>query len=503
MKKSFGGKAFGLENQQWLVENLRTDPLIPLREAVQNSFEATRGTSALIHLWVDANGDVCVADNGVGMTADELLKFNKDLGAGSKTKGRGKNFGVGLKLASMITKTGIEVFSRPQGNRSRFQKISLGQVDDTGRHGVLHQSASGDTTTSVQAPPAWKEYSTVVKLQGLGVDWKGIVQYLNKRYLRLPTTLLVAENGVTGREASWRTVRGGIDCLVARSQFYGEKEYKSCKLWWGVRKESPDRALQEEFPHAPLAIGHAGEAHKWYLPMHANNLSQWGVYAGTAELMLIVEATGKDVAHTFDRSAITEWDEEGAKAEVANDLPDRLLAWMKTYEAQYFDRNQPMEEQFVKDFLVKFGDELAGFQGAKSPDGKPPRKPPKPPKPKPGADDPPPPPDDDDEPGKPPRPTRKRSRGIPGYAFVESRAIGGKKLQYDAAQHRILISKEGEDLGRLLTAAKSDQERMKIRARAAFCLIIAWARHYNAYDEVPGQEALDAAFNGMYSARLI
>ncbi len=501
--KALGGLAFGLDHQEFLVENLKGDPLIPLREAVQNSLEATSGATSgpgrLIHIWVDSDGDVCIADDGVGMTAQELLRFNKDLGAGSKKKGRGKNFGIGMKLASMITKTGIEIYSRPKGSRDRFQKIALGRVDESGRYGVLHQTANGETVTSVAPPSAWKEYSTVVKLQGLGVDWKGIVQYLNRRYLRLPTTVLVAENGVTGREATWRNVRGAIECLVARSQYSGDKQYKSCKLWWGVKKENPDKALQEDFPHAPLAIGHAGEAHKWYLPMHANNLSVWGIYAGTAELMLIVEATGPDVGHTFDRSSITQWDEEAAKAEVANDLPDRLLAWMKTYEAQYFDRNVPMEEAFVKDFLQRFGDELVGFQGAQNPGGKPPKNRPKP---KPKVDDPPAPPDDDDEPGKPPTPPRRRSRGIPGYAFVEGRAIGGKKLQYDAAQHRILINKEGEDIQRLLVAARSDKERMKIRAQAAFSLIIAWARHFNMYDEIPAQEELDAAFNGMFAAKL-
>jgi hypothetical protein len=507
-KKIYGGKPYGLNHQQFLVENLKGDLLISLREAVQNSLEATTGPTRTIHIWVDRDGDVCVADDGVGMNPTELLKFNKDLGSGSKKQGRGKNFGIGLKLASMITETGIEIYSRPKGSRDRFQKLELGCVDDAGRHGVLHQNSKGDTMTTVAAPPAWKEYSTVVKLKGLGVDWKGIVQYLNRRYLRLPATILVAENGVTGREATWRPVRGAIECLLARSQYSGDKQYNSCRLWWGVKKETPDKALQEDFPHAPLAIGYAGEAHRWYLPMHANNLSVWGISAGTAELTLIVEATGPDVGHTIDRSAITQWDEEAAKAEVASNLPDRLLAWMKAYEAQYFDRNAPMEEVLVTDFLRRFGDELVGFQGAKNSDGKPPTRPPKPPKSKPEVDDPPKPADDDDDAhddddeGKPPRPPRKRSRGIPGYAFVEGRAIGGKKLQYDAAQHRILINKEGGDIQQLLDAARSDKERMKIRARAASSLIIAWVRHSTVYDEIPAQEALDAAFNGSFATAL-
>jgi|GEM_PF-5496787 len=501
MLKIYGGRPFGLDHQGFLSENLRGDLLIPIREAVQNAIEAgTKTSPARIEIWVDGDGDVYVADNASGMDAKDLIKFNKDLGSGSKKKGRGKNFGIGLKLAAMITKTGLEIYSRPQGSRDRFSKIALGRVDDQGRFGVLNQNAKGDQVTAV-AVPAWAHYSTVVKLQGLGVDWKGIVQYLNKRYLRLPATILVAENGVTGKEACWRTVRGAIESLVASSQYSGNKEYDTCTLWWGVRKEVPDRVLQEEFPHAPLAIAHAGEAHRWYLPMHSNNLSPWGVYAGTAELTLIVEARGTDVAHTFDRSGITQWDEDAAKAEVSSELPDRLAAWMKTYEAQYFDRHLPLEEQFVREFLEKFGDEIAGFKGSKHPGGKPgSRK---------GADPsddpegkPKPPEDNSADPTKPPTPPRKRSRGLPGYAFVEGRAIGGKKLQYDAAQHRILVNKECEDIRRLLEAARSDKERMKIRAQAAFSLIIAWARHWNTYDEVPAQEELDAAFNGMFAAKL-
>lgn len=501
MLKIYGGRPFGLDHQGFLSENLKGDPLIPIREAVQNAFEAApKATQVRIEIWVDGDGNVYVADNASGMDAADLVKFNKDLGSGSKRKGRGKNFGIGLKLAAMITKTGLEIYSRPQGSRDRFNKISLGKVDDYGRYGVLNQNAKGDQVATVGVP-AWAHYSTVVKLSGLAVDWKGIVQYLNKRYLRLPATILVAENGVTGKEASWRTVRGAVECLVASSQYSGSKEYETCMLWWGVRKETPDKVLQEEFPHAPLAIAHAGEAHRWYLPMHSNNLSPWGVYAGTAELTLIIEARGSDVAHTFDRSGITQWDEEASKAEVSTALPDRLAAWMKTYEAQYFDRHLPQEEQYVKDFLEKFGDEITGFKGSKHPGGKSGNQGNKKP-----SDDPqgkPKPPEDETaDPTKPPGPPRKRSRGLPGYAFVEGRAIGGKKLQYDAAQHRILVNKECEDIRKLLDAASSDKARMKIRAQAAFSLIIAWARHWNMYDEIPAQEALDAAFNGMFAAKL-
>ncbi len=173
-----------------------------------------------------------VADNGIGMTKDELLTFFSTLGEGAKRIGGiHDNFGVGAKIASLPwNPEGVVVISYKDGKGSMI-RIELNP--DTAEYELTEfQSQRGtsyvinpsevadwgnDVNWSVVAPEWARQHGTIVVLLGseeapdtiLGnpkageKDIKGLSVYLNTRFWDLRKTEVVVVELRSERKTSW------------------------------------------------------------------------------------------------------------------------------------------------------------------------------------------------------------------------------------------------------------------------------------------------------------
>ena len=193
------------------------------REALQNAIEA-EATEVLFGIeWqaVESEGVYrrLIADDGLGMTADELVGFFRTFGGGGKPIGGvHENFGVGAKTSLLPwNRYGMVVISWVDGEASM---IWLYQDPVTEEYGLkLEQVEDPETGTESWEPvyvpyeddvhglnwaavkPDWiDEHGTVIVLLGnetsadtvLGdpnrseADIKGLSSYLNRRFWELP-----------------------------------------------------------------------------------------------------------------------------------------------------------------------------------------------------------------------------------------------------------------------------------------------------------------------------
>ncbi|MBY0318307.1 MAG: ATP-binding protein [Reyranella sp.] len=110
-----------------------------------------------------------VADNGMGMTGNELLRFFSTLGEGAKRIGGiHDNFGVGAKIASLPwNPSGVVVISYKGGVGSMI-RIELNP--DTAEYELVEYQGNG-TTTYVINPADVADWGDDVDWSAVGPDW--------------------------------------------------------------------------------------------------------------------------------------------------------------------------------------------------------------------------------------------------------------------------------------------------------------------------------------------
>lgn len=172
-----------------------------------------------------------IADNGSGMTRDELLSFFSRLGEGAKRIGGvHDNFGVGAKIASLPwNPEGVVVISYKDGKPSLIHI----QLDDDGAEYELREFRSekglthvinpaevdwGDNVNWSAVAPDWaREHGTTIVLLGseeapdtvLGnpkageKDIKGLSVYLNSRFWECQSTEVTVVELRSERKTSW------------------------------------------------------------------------------------------------------------------------------------------------------------------------------------------------------------------------------------------------------------------------------------------------------------
>ena len=173
-----------------------------------------------------------VADNGIGMSKDELLRFFSTLGEGAKRIGGiHDNFGVGAKIASLPwNPEGVVIISYKDGKGSMI-RIELNPEtaeyeltefqSERGTSYVINPSEvadwGDDVNWSTVAPEWARRHGTVVILLGseeapdtiLGnprageKDIKGLSVYLNTRFWDLRKTEVVVVELRSERKTSW------------------------------------------------------------------------------------------------------------------------------------------------------------------------------------------------------------------------------------------------------------------------------------------------------------
>src|SRR5438105_2163100 len=126
------------------------------REFLKNSLEAgaTRVEFGIEWQAVEKEGVYrrVIADNGCGMTRDELMLFFSTLGEGKKKIGGiHDNFGVGAKIASLPwNPEGVAVISYKNGHASMIQM----QLDEDGAEYELTEFETEEGITHVIDPTA-------------------------------------------------------------------------------------------------------------------------------------------------------------------------------------------------------------------------------------------------------------------------------------------------------------------------------------------------------------
>lgn len=241
-----------------------------------------------------------IADNGKGMTAQQLVAFFNTFGGGGKPIGGAhENFGVGSKTSLLPwNKAGMVVVSWVDGDSSM---IWVQQDQQTGEYGLrielVEEENGNEAWEPVYAPydhtddlgcdwslikPEWiDQHGTVIVLLGnsydddtvLGdpnpnrdeSDIKGISAYLNKRFWEIPTTMSVAVDELRhndrkrwpiDREMALQSAAGGADRRINHRTISGAKHhilYPRASFTAGSLKHSGE---------VPLSDGTVVE---WYL----------------------------------------------------------------------------------------------------------------------------------------------------------------------------------------------------------------------------------------------
>ena len=201
-----------------------------LRELVINSLEAGASRIEIGPEWdaVDQEGvyRLMVADNGVGMTPDQLLKFLNTFGGGGKPIGDAhENFGVGAKTSLLPwNHQGVIVLSWTAESQAGAM-VWLMRDPVSGEYGAKKfETVDGSFEEVIVPPPEWSRckpswigpHGTVVICLGntgrentfLGKtgdgDIKGISAYLNKRLWQLPTGVdLFVQELRTDKPSEW------------------------------------------------------------------------------------------------------------------------------------------------------------------------------------------------------------------------------------------------------------------------------------------------------------
>ena len=240
-----------------------------VRETFKNAEEAgaTRVEFGIEWQAVDNKGVFrrTIADNGIGMTAEQLVAFFNTFGGGGKPIGGAhENFGVGSKTSLLPwNRAGMVVVSWVDGDASM---IWVQQDSKSGEYGLrvelVEDENGNEAWEPVYAPyddtselgcdwslikPDWiEDHGTVIVLLGnsfeddtvLGdptreeSDIKGISAYLNKRFWVIPNNMTVAVDELRhndrkrwpiDREMALLSASGGADRRINHRTIQGAK----------------------------------------------------------------------------------------------------------------------------------------------------------------------------------------------------------------------------------------------------------------------------------------
>jgi len=202
------------------------------REFLRNSLEAGAQNIDFGIEWQAVRTDGVyrriIADDGAGMTADELLRFFSTLGeGGKKIGGVHDNFGVGAKIAALPWNSeGVVVISYKQGVGSMIWIVldqdsgdyELVEFDtDSGKKCVIPPSEVDGFDWATVRPDWITEHGTLVVLLGssghpdtvLGNphagedDIKGLSVYLNTRFWDLTNTKVTVAELRSEKKSQW------------------------------------------------------------------------------------------------------------------------------------------------------------------------------------------------------------------------------------------------------------------------------------------------------------
>lgn len=367
-----------VSDMAFLIDRLGEDcsPLQFLRELTKNSIEAIQrvpGRTGEVRWDLDWNrfdltsetvSKICIIDNGVGMTGEEMVEFINKLSSSIHKQAKTGNFGVGAKIAAAtINPEGLVYLSWKDG---RGYMIHLFRDPKAGVYG-LRRFDNGEFWQHIKddlKPEPIKEHGTMVVLLGKSgedntmeppprtlMPRKWMLRYLNSRFFQFPAGVTIkAREGWTlprGHKHNFlRTVTGMGPWLDESSQARGVTRLSDTNAvvrWWILKPEADTNSghytggghvaalFQDELYE--LASGPAGFA----------RLQAFGVVFGSDRVVLYVEPENGGNQLVNANTARTNLLIDGealAWASYASEFRARMPQEIKDYQDQLGLENQ-------------------------------------------------------------------------------------------------------------------------------------------------------------------
>jgi len=355
----------------FLIDKLASE-LLPyqyLRELVQNSIEAGATRIEVGTFWPMVQSDgvykLSVADNGCGMTPEEMYKYLGKLASSGKTQGLRENFGIGAKVAALASSSaGLTYMSWVNGKGYGITMFRDGDEY------VIERQENGDY--AVELPNEAKPYvienhGTVVIMIGQDkadttsrpdndfsnskVNWLPI--YFSNRYFRFPDTVRLSlerlpqdrnrwpiemERG-GGDKGHFRTVTGWHKLASSFGKSSGTVQIPGAKVHWYISGKNDTGSTTLRALIGTELIGRTGIVWRdeiyevTLMPGTIARQQLFGIAAGNSRIAILVEPDEDLVEANAARTRLKvtgenpPWEEWGKHFRAA--MPDELADYIK------------------------------------------------------------------------------------------------------------------------------------------------------------------------------
>lgn len=399
-----GGKTLPMTvaNTGFMLDRLGQDcaPLQFLRELTQNSIEAILrkpDPSGQIIWDVDwpefdlSNGErikLCLIDNGVGMTAEEQVRYVNQLSSSVHQQSHDGNFGVGAKIAAATRNhEGLIYLSWREGKGSMIQ---LWRDPETGEYGLKQHEVGpgsfmhvatiedtvkpkeiGDSGTKVILLGNEPYQNTMLPPPGARTPSKWIVRYLNTRYFKIPEGIQIRvregwENPRTDKDRNLlRRVIGQAAYLESHSEASGVLDLVDARAHWWILKD--DSSLTSH-SGVSASSGHVAAlfSNELYDVKEANagyaRLQLFGVYFAYNRVVIYLEPLPSGDVKILANTARTDllmnneplpWTEWAAEFRDRMPEPIRVLMESVAHNANQSNHRDAIKERLkrIKDLL--------------------------------------------------------------------------------------------------------------------------------------------------------
>ena len=314
----------GVDNVGFIVDRLGRDcaPLQFVRELTANAIEAVQKTGRggeirweTDEVWTATSGSpkLSITDNGVGMTAEEMIKYINKLSSSVHEQSHSGNFGIGAKIAAATRNhAGLVYRSWVQGGGAQIHLWRDPVVNQYGLKQYEFDDGTFDHFAGVddeEKPALVGRSGTRVTLLGNAYDYsddtlaapagaarpaRWLTRYLNTRYFRFPDGLRVSaiENWAGDAGAGDRVVHGMKWFLDRHTSGHGTVQLTNAVAHWWILKPFAER---QSMNSVTVEQGHFASLYQdeLYELLTGNagvaRLQQFGVTFGYDRVVIYVE----------------------------------------------------------------------------------------------------------------------------------------------------------------------------------------------------------------------
>lgn len=331
-----------VKNIGFLIDRLGKDcePLQYLRELTVNAIEAVQSLDEKqgeiiwdvdwreIDLGDNKVPKLCIIDNGVGMTGEEMVEYINQLSSSGHRQSLHGNFGIGAKIAAATKNhAGVVYLSWKAGIGAM---IHLCRNPDTGEYGLIPFEHEGKYLSWIPIedsikPELIKEHGTMVVLLGDHLDqdtmkappgvpspscWIG--RYLNSRFFAFPNGVVVkAREGWQQKSGNvLRNILGAQALLNNRKECSGIVDLGNALAHWWILKTTTGAGKRNSggnyFPGGQVGALYQNELYEIDSGRSgAAKLQKFGVHTGCKRVVLYIEPKNKsDVTANTPRTQL-------------------------------------------------------------------------------------------------------------------------------------------------------------------------------------------------------